>query len=148
MLNDRVTSFIESLGLLGEEQAGFRSGYSTMDHIFSLHAIFDWYLKRRKRVYTAFVHYKKAFDLIDRSSLWLKLIDNGINGKLLRVVKDIYKKSKSCVSYNNSKLIIRNAETKIKQSLGMIRNVLMQKRILCKQEMFFVKVKLITVKVK
>ena len=115
MLNDRVTSFIESLGLLGEEQAGFRSGYSTMDHIFSLHAIFDWYLKRRKRVYTAFVHYKKAFDLIDRSSLWLKLIDNGINGKLLRVVKDIYKKSKSCVSYNNSKLDFFKSNIGVKQ---------------------------------
>ena len=115
VLNDRVTSFIESLGLLGEEQAGFRSGYSTMDHIFSLHAIFDWYLKRRKRVYTAFVDYKKAFDLIDRSSLWLKLIDNGINGKLLRVVKDIYKKSKSCVSYNNSKSDFFKSNIGVKQ---------------------------------
>ena len=115
VLNDRVTSFIESLGLLGEEQAGFRSGYLTMDHIFSLHAIFDWYLKRRKRVYTAFVDYKKAFDLIDRSSLWLKLIDHGINGKLLRVFKDIYKKSKSCVSYNNSKSDFFKSNIGVKQ---------------------------------
>ena len=61
-----------------------------MDHMLSLHGILDWYLKRRKKVYTACVDYKKAFDLIERSSLWIKLIDYGINGKLLRVVNEIH----------------------------------------------------------
>ena len=73
-----------------------------MDHVFSLHAILDWYLKKRKRVYTAFVDYRKAFDLIDRSSLWLKLINHGVDGKLLKIIRQIYDKSKSCISYNGT----------------------------------------------
>ena len=34
-LNQRLNSYLESTGLLIEEQAGFRNHYSTADHIFS-----------------------------------------------------------------------------------------------------------------
>ena len=39
--------------------------------------------------------------MTDRISLWKKLIDCGINGKVLRVVKNIYTKAKSCVKIGN-----------------------------------------------
>ena len=51
-------------------------------------------------MYCAFVDYKKAFDLIDRSSLWLKLITVGVNGKIFKVVYSIYANAKSCVRKN------------------------------------------------
>ena len=35
VLNQRLNSYLESTGLLIEEQAGFRKHYSTADHIFS-----------------------------------------------------------------------------------------------------------------
>ena len=61
VLNERVVTFIESNNMLGEEHAGFRAGYSTLDHIFTLHSILEWYLRvRSKRVYCAFVDYKKG----------------------------------------------------------------------------------------
>ena len=34
--------------------------------------------------------FKKAFDLIDRESLWLKLLAHGITGNVLRVVCTLY----------------------------------------------------------
>ena len=122
VLNDRVVNFIESNDMLGEEQVGFRSGYSTMDHVFSLHVIIDWYSKKRKRVYTAFVDYKKAFDLIDRSFLWLKLINHGVDGKLLREIRQIYDKSKSCISYENktSEYFRSNIGVKQRENLSPI----------------------------
>ena len=49
IINERITLFIDSYDLLGEVQAGFRSGYSTMDHILSLHAIVDCHLQKRKK---------------------------------------------------------------------------------------------------
>ena len=49
------------------------------------------------RVYCAFVDYSKAFDLIKRSSLWLKLLDNNIDGKILKVIQNLYVNAKSCV---------------------------------------------------
>ena len=43
---------------------------------------------------------KKAFDLVDRSSLWSKLISHGINGKLMSVIFNLYHHAKSCVRAN------------------------------------------------
>ena len=73
-LNNRITHFLEHCNSIGEEQAG----YSTMDHVFVLDYIIDIYLQKLKRVYCAFIDCKKAFDLVDRSSLWSKLIIHGI----------------------------------------------------------------------
>jgi hypothetical protein len=49
----------------------------------------------------AFVDYKKAFDSINRSALWTKLIRLGIGGKILSVVKDLYRDAKSCVKWES-----------------------------------------------
>ena len=99
-LNNRITIFLERFDSIGEEQAGFRAGYSTMDHVFVLNSIIDIYLQKIKRVYCAFIDYKKAFDLVDRSSLWSKLISHGINGKLMSVIFNLYHHAKSCVRAN------------------------------------------------
>ena len=48
-------------------------------------------------LYCAFIDYKKAFDPVDRSSLWSKLSYCGINGNVLKVVYRKYENAKSCV---------------------------------------------------
>ena len=101
-LNSRLTSYLDGVGILGEEQAGFREGYSTLDHIFVLHSLIELYLARKKRMYCAFIDYRKAFDLVDRSSLWCKLIANGINGNVIKVVYNMYENAKSCVKVNGA----------------------------------------------
>lgn len=99
LLNTRLTKFLESNNLLGEEQVGFRFKYSTLDHIFTLHSLLDLYLFNKKRLYCAFVDYRKAFDSVDRVSLWQKLIDIGIKGKVFNIIKNLYNDAKSCVRY-------------------------------------------------
>ena len=96
-INTRLTTYLDEASIIGEEQAGFREGYSTLDHIFALHSLVEFYLTRRKRLYCAFIDYKKAFDLVDRSSLWSKLIACGINGNVLKVIYNMYENAKSCV---------------------------------------------------
>jgi hypothetical protein len=97
VINERLSHYIEDSGLLGEEQAGFRQGYSTIDHTFTLKCIIDLYLRRRKRLYCAFIDYRKAFDTINRVALWQKLASCMINGKVLKVIYNMYDKAKSCV---------------------------------------------------
>ena len=100
-LNNRLKIISEKI--LSAIQAGFRPGFSTMDHIFTLLCILTLYERLQKNLFIAFIDYQKAFDTVWRAGLWLKLINEGISGKFLNVVKDMYSKSKSCVLLNNEK---------------------------------------------
>ena len=100
-LNARISKFMYENEIIGFEQAGFRPEFSTMDHIFTLHAIIEYYKCKKGRVYCAFIDYSKAFDLIDRASLWIKLLNHGVNGKILSVIQNIYNKAKSSVKIND-----------------------------------------------
>ena len=51
----------------------------------------------KKGLYCAFIDYKKAFDSVQRGLLWEKLLNSGVNGKVPRVIRDMYAKAKSCV---------------------------------------------------
>ena len=104
ILNGRINKFMNENGLLGHEQAGFRAGHSTMDHAFLLHHIIDFYRQSGKQVFCAFVDYSKAFDLVNRAALWCKLLKEGISGKILTVIQNMYHGAKSCVRANTGEL--------------------------------------------
>ena len=80
LINDRLSNFLEGTGTLGNEQAGFRRGSSTTDHILLLHALISLDINNGKRLYCAFIDYEKAFDTINRSKLWQKVLSSGTNG--------------------------------------------------------------------
>ena len=60
VINLRLTENVNTLDVIGPEQAGFRSGFSTNDHIFALKMLIDLYLHTKKRLYVCFVDYAKA----------------------------------------------------------------------------------------
>ena len=101
VLNNRLKAVAEKI--LSLIQAGFRPGFSTMDHAFTLLCIFALYERLQKNLFVAFIDYQKAFDTVWRAGLWLKLINEGVTGRFLDVIKDMYVKSKSCVLVNNKK---------------------------------------------
>ena len=86
--------------VITDAQFGFKPGLSTIDAIFALQTLVNKTLKRKKRLYCCFIDYSKAFDLVDRSSLWCKLIKQGLQGKMLRLIKSLYENVKSCVKYD------------------------------------------------
>ena len=96
-LNRRLAIFIENNNIVQAEQAGFKSDFSTIDHLFVLKSLADLYLSKRKRLYCCFVDYKKAFDTINRSTLWSKILASRISGKLFDIIKNMYEKAKSNV---------------------------------------------------
>jgi hypothetical protein len=100
VLIKRLTLFLDENGIFGEEQAGFRKTFSTRDHLFVLRNVIDLYLSKGRRLYCAFIDYRKAFDSIDRIYLWCKLIDSDIHGKLFNVIVNMYSKAKSCVKHD------------------------------------------------
>ena len=85
---------------MSEAQAGFKKGYSTTYQIFTLKCMVELFLCQRRRLFCTFVDYSKAFDSINRATLWKQLISCGISGKVLRVILNMYKSIKSCVMAN------------------------------------------------
>ena len=89
-----MTSRAEAEGMFHEEQAGYRKGYSTVQHVFVLQSLAHKYLSKKKgRYYVLFVDFSKAFDTIPHFLLWFKLLNSGIGGKGL----SMYSQLKSCV---------------------------------------------------
>ena len=97
VLHCRLQERTEEYGLIGEEQAGFRRGYSTVDNIFTLHGIVERYLGRKKKMYVAFIDFCKAFDSVNRKVMFAILRRNGINGKMLCILQSMYRSARSCV---------------------------------------------------
>jgi hypothetical protein len=65
----------------------------------------DWQFDfRTGRLYCCIVYMKRAFIVINLNGPWLKLFKLGIDGKLFRIVKDMYSHVnvcvKSCKSYS------------------------------------------------
>lgn len=103
VLNSRLNNFVNYNEILQENQAGFRKGYSTNDQIFTLHALIEILKAKKKKLFCTFIDFRKAFDSVWRSGLWQKLLQSGIDGKLLRIINNMYKGIKSCVSLNGQK---------------------------------------------
>ena len=75
VINERLNKFADKVSLINENQAGFRKKYSTTDHIFLLKNVIDLHLKQKngKKLFCAFIDYRKAFDFVWRSALWYEL---------------------------------------------------------------------------
>ena len=102
LLNKRLSDMLSDNNAIGAEQAGFREGYSTIDHVYVLNALIQLFILKRKHVYCAFIDLQKAFDSINRTKLWNKLLSYNINVKVLTIIQNIYKQAKSCVGINSS----------------------------------------------
>jgi hypothetical protein len=103
ILNRRLYTWAESEHKICEEQAGFRRQYSTIDHIYTLVSMIRkcLYGPRKSKLYVVFVDYLKAFDLVDRESLWLVLQKVKTSTKMIRMMQGIYKSVQSCVRWNH-----------------------------------------------
>ena len=53
-----------------KEQAGFRRGRGTTEHIFTLRSILEQCNEWQRNIYINFVDFEKAFNSVRRGSLW------------------------------------------------------------------------------
>ena len=98
VLNKRLVKWADSQNVIVESQAGFRRGYSTADHIFTLNAAVEkCFAKKGSKLYVCFVDLKQAFDSVQRESLFQVLLRIGVNDKFLKAVIAMYEMVLSCV---------------------------------------------------
>ena len=99
LLNTRLSFFVN----IHENQVGFCKNHSTIDHIFVIKALLDIYSAKKKKLYCCFVDYTSAFDTIWHAGMYIKLIKEGVTGKILNVAYQLYQNVKSCVELNGKK---------------------------------------------
>jgi sorting nexin-29 len=97
VLNARIMAWTEGEGVRAVDQAGFRSGRRTTDHIFLLQHLIDKYRSKRKSLFACFIDLSKAFDTINRDRLWSRLDKIGIRGRMLQALKSYYETVRECV---------------------------------------------------
>lgn len=73
-----------------EEQAGFRVGRSTIDHLFTITQVIEKKTAYDQELHLLFVDLKKAYDSIPLNMLWKALEETNINIELIKVVKTLY----------------------------------------------------------
>jgi len=95
ILAKRVAQQVESELL--EEQCGFRAGRGLADAVFTLRQVMGQSEQRRLPLHLAFVDLKKAFDSVDRESLWKVLRVYGVHEHLILLVKGLHEGSQAAV---------------------------------------------------
>ena len=77
--------------LLSPNRIGFKKGHRTSDHIFVLNSMVKKIVRNEKRkLFVAFIDFKKPFDKVNRDLLFFKLQTLGIKGLLYQNIKEMY----------------------------------------------------------
>ena len=95
ILNDRLVRWSEKHKIIVEEQGGFRPRRGCPDQLFTLVELLR--NRGKKGTYCCFIDVKKAFDRVFRAGLWERVAEEGVRGKMWRVLVSIYNTVESCV---------------------------------------------------
>jgi exonuclease III len=115
IIRNRLEKYAEQTELLCNCQFGFRKKRRTSDCVFILSSIINSQLSQKRKLYTAFVDFQKAFDSINRDALWSKLLSMGMSSKIVKILQVIYTDVKSCVRQFNTVSEFFNVSLGVKQ---------------------------------
>ena len=79
------------------EQAGFRSSFSTMDHIHVINQLIEKSNEYHKPLCMLFIDYEKAFDTVETSAIISALRKHGVEEPYVKVIEDIYNGSTASI---------------------------------------------------
>ena len=72
------------------EQAGFRSAYSTLDHLHALNQVIEKANEYNLELCVGYIDYEKAFDSVEHKDLFTALRKVGVNEGYVQLLEDIY----------------------------------------------------------
>ena len=86
------------MGILPEEQSGFRLNRSTNDMImFMIRPLQEMVQKKQIPLYVYFIDLTKAYDSVDRTLLWTVLARFGVTHNLISVIRQFHGGMRACV---------------------------------------------------
>lgn len=72
------------------EQAGFRRGYSTTDHLFTLNLLIEKSNEFQRDLHLAFIDFRKAFDSLDHDFMLVALRNQGVPNTYIKLIQEMY----------------------------------------------------------
>ncbi|KAK3512256.1 hypothetical protein QTP70_002279 [Hemibagrus guttatus] len=96
-LDKNVRSLLPVLILESQQQYGFMPRRSTTDAIFALRILMEKYRDGQRELHCVFVDLGKAYDRMPREELWYCMRKSGVAEKYVRVVQDMYERSRTVV---------------------------------------------------
>lgn len=79
------------------EQAGFRAGYGTNDHLQTVKTLIEKCIEYNKPLILVFVDYEKAFDTVDQQEMLKALADCRVDYRYLTIIRHVYNNAKAYV---------------------------------------------------
>ena len=102
IINNRLTVWAEENNKMYDVQGGFTKGKGSIDNIFIFQSLISKYLTKAKgRFYSVFIDFSKAFDSVPHLQLFYSLVQEGLHGRVLSVLRNMYTKLLSCVQASN-----------------------------------------------
>ena len=82
-----LRGYCKSVGILPEEQSGFRPNHSTTDMMFVVHRRQELARKKRILLYACFIDLTRAYDSVDRTLLWKVLARFVVPQRMISVIR-------------------------------------------------------------
>lgn len=89
IINIRLESLIQNK--ISEEQAGFTTDKSCVDHIFTIRQMMERMLTKGKEIHFIFIDLEKAYDTVPVNRLWTTLQKTGVPTRLIDLTRRMYK---------------------------------------------------------
>ena len=92
----RLSEYCERVGILPEEQSGFRPNRSTTDMMFVIRRLQNL-AQKRIPLYVCFINLTKEYDSVDRTLLWTVLARFGVPQNMISVIRQLHDGMRACV---------------------------------------------------
>ena len=86
----RLSEYCERVGILPEEQSGFRPNRFTTDMMFVIRRLQELARKKQVPLYVCFIDLIKAYDSVDRTLLWTVLARFGVPQNMILVIRQFH----------------------------------------------------------
>ena len=100
IINARIVNHFETHGHIADEQNGFHKKRSCIHHIHTLTYLARNLIAENRELFVCFIDFRKAFDVVNRDLLYCHLVEYGIHGNILDLIKQMYQDTSSVIRLN------------------------------------------------
>ena len=112
---NRLVKFIEEKNLISQNQIGFKQKSRTSDHLFTLNTITNNKKIKHKKVFSAFIDLRKAFDTVWRTGLFYKILKDNFPHHISKILISMYTDTHYRIKFEDGVSHISSSERGVKQ---------------------------------